>query len=47
MDGADKKGGICLGDLDLEVIDVILDECVCVCVCRSVTVGMLGANLKA
>lgn len=43
MDGADKKGGLCLESFDLRVIDVIRD----VCVCRSVIVGMLGANLKA
>ena len=43
MEGADKKGGICLESLDLGVIGVIRN----VCVCRSVTVGVFGANLKA
>ena len=45
MEGADKKGGICLESLDLGVIGVIRN--VCVCVCRSVTVGVFGATLKA
>ena len=45
MEDAIKKGRICLESLDLGVIGVIRN--VCVCVCRPVTVGVFGANLKA